>query len=364
MDIAEADGLAPNATRSEELVYLLFGFWNLIGLCLDGWAHRYQPELESFFTPWHAVFYSGFSAAAGWLAFMTIRRRRQVGSLRHAIPNGYGLAVVGLGLFALGGVGDAVWHTFFGIETAIDALLSPTHLVLLVGMLAGITAPIRSAWRGASDTTDAGYVSFLPVTLSVALATTGIAFFHLYANGFNNWPQTFEYIPAESDVLAGFGIFAIMAFTVILLFPVLFLTRRWRPPLGTFTTIFGVVGVFMAGLDAYANLWQMIAPLVGGLTADFVLNRTSLDLRPRIWVTGAAVPATMWLTSTLATHLAWEVEWPPDLWLGVIVMASLAGFALAILAHPPAQPMPPATDLAGDRMASSRPEERPADAVV
>jgi hypothetical protein len=33
----------------------------------------------------------------------------------------------GLGIFAMGGVGHGIWHTDFGIETSIYALLSPTH---------------------------------------------------------------------------------------------------------------------------------------------------------------------------------------------------------------------------------------------
>ena len=35
--------------------------WFIFGLYLDGWAHNNIGGLESFFTPWHAVFYSGFA---------------------------------------------------------------------------------------------------------------------------------------------------------------------------------------------------------------------------------------------------------------------------------------------------------------
>ena len=36
--------------------------WLLVGLYLDGWAHNNIPELiETFFTPWHAVLYSGYA---------------------------------------------------------------------------------------------------------------------------------------------------------------------------------------------------------------------------------------------------------------------------------------------------------------
>jgi hypothetical protein len=34
------------------------------GASLDLWAHVHRPELETFFTPWHAVLYAGFFAMA------------------------------------------------------------------------------------------------------------------------------------------------------------------------------------------------------------------------------------------------------------------------------------------------------------
>jgi hypothetical protein len=40
------------------------GTWLMIGLFVDGWAHNNLGEaLETSFTPWNAVFYSGFAAA-------------------------------------------------------------------------------------------------------------------------------------------------------------------------------------------------------------------------------------------------------------------------------------------------------------
>ena len=38
-----------------------------------------------------------------------------------------------------------VWHLVFGIEAGIDALVSPTHLLLLTGGVLMITSPLRAA---------------------------------------------------------------------------------------------------------------------------------------------------------------------------------------------------------------------------
>jgi hypothetical protein len=45
----------PTAGYRTNLVTLLLSTWFTLGLLLDAWAHNHLPELESFFTPWHAV---------------------------------------------------------------------------------------------------------------------------------------------------------------------------------------------------------------------------------------------------------------------------------------------------------------------
>ena len=376
---AAAPGTTHPASPLEHLAFMAGGLWLMAGLALDGWAHRHQPELETFFTPWHAVFYSGFTAAVTTVAVMVIRRRATTDSLRSAIPAGYELTVVGFALFAVGGIGDGIWHTIFGIESTIDALLSPTHLLMLAGMSIAIAAPIRAAQRQTplpslepntepteldprpkthphprtdlrpTPDTAPTLGSFLPVVLSLALLTTGVAFFFLYANGFANWPTTNPFRPNESDVLAGYGVLATLASTIILLTPTLYLLNRWRTPFGTFTLLYGIVGVFLAGLDAFAYPWQILAPLAGGLTADLVVRLGAS--RPRTTpngptassrlgeIVGLAVPLAMWTVSTLALHLAWTIRWPPELWFGQIVMAVLCGYGLALLARPPTTTM-------------------------
>ena len=42
------------------LAAVVLGTWVVGGLFLDGWAHVNQPGLETFFSPWHGVFYLGF----------------------------------------------------------------------------------------------------------------------------------------------------------------------------------------------------------------------------------------------------------------------------------------------------------------
>src|SRR6266851_4712963 len=47
-----------------DMFMIILTSWFVGGLHLDGWAHSHIPQLETFFTPWHAVLYSGYSVCA------------------------------------------------------------------------------------------------------------------------------------------------------------------------------------------------------------------------------------------------------------------------------------------------------------
>src|ERR671924_467807 len=95
---------------------LLACAWFVGGLFVDGWAHINLRSLETFFTPWHGLFYSGFFAVLAVIG-VGIGRGRAAGyrGLR-AIPAGYELSALGAALFMVGGFLDMLWHITFGIE--------------------------------------------------------------------------------------------------------------------------------------------------------------------------------------------------------------------------------------------------------
>ena len=63
----------PRASRRADVVMTVLSVWFVLGLFLDAYAHADAPELETFFTPWHAVFYSGFAATGGWVLWTVWR---------------------------------------------------------------------------------------------------------------------------------------------------------------------------------------------------------------------------------------------------------------------------------------------------
>src|SRR5215213_685910 len=80
--------------------------WSTLGLFADGWAHNhYGTGLESFFTPWHGLLYSGILAGAALLVAATLRNHAPGQPWARAIPDGYAPTLFGQALIFLGGLG-------------------------------------------------------------------------------------------------------------------------------------------------------------------------------------------------------------------------------------------------------------------
>src|SRR6266571_3197808 len=55
-------------SRGFEWTVVALSTWLMAGAYLDAWAHRHLARLETFYTPWHAVLYSGMLALLIYLA--------------------------------------------------------------------------------------------------------------------------------------------------------------------------------------------------------------------------------------------------------------------------------------------------------
>jgi hypothetical protein len=330
----------PRAGWGDDLAAALLGTWVVGGLFLDGWAHLNQPGLETFFSPWHAVFYTGFLVSTVVLARLVVRHQR--GRFDPAlVPAGYGLGLVGAGLFVAGAVADGAWHTMFGVETGVAALLSPSHLLLLGGGLLMVTSPVRSAWTSPDLPARAPAVALLPALWATALTTAVLLFFFQYLSAFvTRAPST-----AVADDPAGLlttivGVASVLVTNLIVVAPALLLARRWRLPFGTVTLLVGIGALGLTSLREFVLAALVPAMVAGGLASDLLLAR----LRPGPGRPGAfraaavLVPVLLWGAWLVGYALAYGIAWPPELWAGVLGMASLGGLGLSVLAMPPAVP--------------------------
>ena len=328
----------------EDVVTVVLGTWLMAGLAVDGWAHTNLGRLETFFTPWHALFYSGFTATAAWILWSSWRRRQPGQPLIDAVPEGYGLGVVGLGIFAVGGAGDMIWHTIFGIEADIDALLSPTHLVLYSGGILILTSPLRAAWARPGPVT--GMREFAPALMSAALATSLTAFFFLYLSPFLDLDMSARHTGLDNDGYAQFlslrgGIAAILLTTLILYSSALLLLRRWQTPMMSFTVMFALVAAMIQAVGAFSRPWLIAVAAIGGLGADLLVRK----LRPSVErgsfrIFAGLAPILLWAPYVAATAMKEGIGWELEIWTGVVIWSGILGLGLSLLVIPPALPEP------------------------
>jgi hypothetical protein len=305
-----------------------------------------RGTLETFFTPWHAVLYSGFTACATWIAWLVFGQARAGRRGLDAIPIGFEWGMAGVFIFGLGGFGDMIWHTVFGIEVGTSALLSPTHLMLLTGGVLIVGSPLRSAWLNVSLARAPSFMAFLPALLSIFGAYSFIVFMQMYSWGMTSVPDGKGYVDwlvlnGGSQMLehvhreAASGI---LYSNVIAIGAALLLLRRWKTPFGTFTLLYGVNTLMMSAmLSGELGLERTIPAFAAGLIADLLVR--VLEPRPErvvAWrVFAGLMPLLIWgLHFAGIAWLGGGIGLNREFWTGITVMAGLSGLLLSVLVTP------------------------------
>jgi hypothetical protein len=336
---------SPRVSTKKHYITILFGMWLIGGIFVDGYAHNHGV-VETFFTPWHAILYSGFIASGIWMTWLLYLSRRATGlPWTQAAPVGYGLGLVGVAVFLIGGLGDMIWHIVFGIEQDIAALLSPTHLVLLVGGVLILSSPYRAEWHN-KESKEPGWREFAPPFLSVVITIGAVSFFLMYA-----WMFRYN-LPAQS-VVDGYlttynnnhilevnetrGLTYILLNTIVYMFPAFLLMRRWKLPFGTLLLLFTIITIMMNVLDGFQDWRSIIIALAAGLIGDLLY----LWLRPseeKMWayrIVALIVPVALWSLYFVWMIVINGIGWPVEMWTGAIVEAGLVSLGLSVLALSP-----------------------------
>ena len=330
------------ATTGQHLMTLLVGFWLMIGIFVDGWAHNHLGgTLETFFTPWHAIFYSGFLATALWIGWLGQQGVRQGRRGLAAFPDGYELGAIGVVVFALGGLGDMVWHTLFGIEVSIDALLSPTHLLLFLGAELLVLSPLVACWRAPTSRRAPGQGVWLAV-LSMTAALSFASFMHMYAWALVDLPNAASYDGARSlltsTLLTGLMLSA----------PVLLLLRRWQLPFGAVGLMYLLNTALMRGMATELGNLPIIfvLALLAGLAADLLIYwwRPSPGRPLAYRAFSVLLPLLLWVPFFAGAHFVGAQGMNAfgaslELWTGACVMSALGGLVLSTLIVPPSLPV-------------------------
>ena len=320
----------------DERAIAFFGSWMVFGLFLDGWAHQAQKP-ETFFSPWHFILYSGFGAA---VVYFTFRER-----ILKKRTEGDKLTVAGLVVFIVGAVGDGAWHEVFGIEVDIEALLSPTHLALMIGglMMLGIAYRKQSQLQPRAERADYSLV----VTMTLCAAVT--MFFTQYFNAFA-FSGVWQALRGGDEIWEIHAIGSVFVMNAIMLGLVFLIVRDWTPPRWTFTFSFGALAAGMVLLNGRRGpLLNIIAAAAAGFVTDLLVMR----LRPSRDRVGAArlfsalVPLALWSLWFASLYLQDGVHWAAEMWTGTIILAVLEGVGLGLLSFGarPSEPLSRSTGL-------------------
>ena len=337
MTTVAADGIATGqasrvAEGRDELVFMLCGLWMVIGLYIDGWAHEANKP-ETFFTPWHGVLYSGFAAAMLYGLYTSYRNTRA----HEATAFDDRIASLGVAMFVLGGGGDFAWHEIAGIEADLEALVSPTHLLLMTGGLLMVTLPVRAALRA---TGPLNRDSRLALVMSVGLALAVLAFFLMYLMPWSEpEPYLHRYIPEllVPSLNVAVGMAALIVTTVLFCGGLLWAARRWCLPFATATATFTAVAVAQAGLEGFHLRLPILAATAAGVVADVLVRRGT-----HLPAVGGVIGAVLAGAFFALLHLESGVEWSPSLWVGAIVFSTLAGYGTGVALSPRTAPVPAA----------------------
>ncbi|MDP9494643.1 MAG: hypothetical protein M3P87_05320 [Actinomycetota bacterium] len=191
--ISESASVAATTEPNPSRLDVVMGAFSVLlvgGFFIDLWAHSHGRVDDTFFTPWHGLLYASAGLFGGVLLGLALKARRGGARPSESLPPGYGLSLIGAGLFLAAGVGDLLWHEIFGIEADIDALLSPTHLALATSGIMMVFGPVRSAWAKGQPTAFPGWLPWVG-GLTMGLAILG-AFTEYAHPAIDTWPEKVE----------------------------------------------------------------------------------------------------------------------------------------------------------------------------
>ncbi len=136
------------------------------GIYLLGWAANHTAVDNPILSFWAAGMYAGYILIAALLIRSSLSNHAAGYPWRRSLPPGYGLALVGVGIFAVGAGVEVGWQLIFGPETGIERLTTPGILFMILGVVLMVAGPWRAAASERPTVPAGGWVATAPLLLS------------------------------------------------------------------------------------------------------------------------------------------------------------------------------------------------------
>jgi hypothetical protein len=341
---------AVDITDTALLVLIACNVLTTVGLTGDIARHLQNPgDLEGdFLSGWHLVLYGGVASVGGWIVWGALKRGAGfVGS----VPT----TTIGFVTLSVGGLADALWHERFGTERAVEALVSPPHLIVFAGLVFLLTSPLILLW--ARPVVTLGLVPSIAAVVSVvsALLVTSLftGFLSPMAGGLSLQAGYVEPLVGESisdyDQVRGLGVVVWSAVILVVAFIPMLARFRITPGLT-------LVGMALLGLPPLILTDDTISPRMAGsldpnaptatggapILYGFIAAGVGLEIcrllfarplgRLTAVVTAAVVPGLLWAVTFWSLESTNRLGWTPALRWGSVMLSAMVGAATAGLA--------------------------------
>ncbi|MBU8829770.1 hypothetical protein [Mycolicibacterium goodii] len=306
------------------------------GLQLDSYAHATIPDLETFWTPWHGVLYSGIAACGFVLLWLLRPRLPEAITYRSVLthtPPALRLPVIGMGMLLVGGGIDTLWHNLFGIEKGLEIFTSPSHYLIIGGMVLVAAGPALMLATAPARTLRPS--SAVVVTASTVLASLPLHIYTQHASSLSHPRLGTGDDPMRTFSLDGQMLHGYFGSTVLLLLPILLIGRRWPLPVGMPTALVALPALLLSVM--FSDTGEGWLPITVALTAAVIelLARASLGgmagLRAdtRWLLLGLLSPIVLWGSVFAVASVKDGMGWGPHVMSGVLTFAAFSGLGTA-----------------------------------
>ncbi len=310
----------------------------MIGIMQDVWSHRTFGPDQSVLSEYHLLFYASAATMGFFLLWTHLQNVNKGFAWRYSLPIGYGFAFLGIVIFGITGVFDLIGHALWGFETGIEALTSPTHMLLFISGAVLTSAPMvamfeRQRRGGAMSLINSipGLLGFTNIIIAFTLMTQHLA----PISGLPHMVQAVQETTNAGQVAVSAGVAGIYMQTAIIFGLLLWLIRHIRLSRGSILVIFIIFGL-MCSIQSGNGLMIMPLVLIGGIITEIMYYLLQPDpqdiLRFRSF--GALAPIVFWLGFYgffMLTNIGGGIWFTEYVWTGSVFHAGIIGLALAYL---------------------------------